>query len=56
MVGLIAPHVLNIPRFLDSAIDSIPKTLYGVQKTHPPPIGRYTETTPCSPSITNILK
>ena len=28
MVGVIAPHVLNIPRFLDSAIDSIPKTLY----------------------------
>jgi len=33
MVGLIAPHVLNIPRFLNLAIDSIPQTLYDVQKT-----------------------
>ena len=37
MVGLIAPHVLNIPRFLDPAIDSTPKPLYDVQKTYPTP-------------------
>ena len=37
MVGLIAPHVLNIPRIIDSAIDNTPQTLYGRTKDPPTP-------------------
>ena len=39
MVGLIAPHVLNIPWIPDSAIDSIPQTLVRRTKDLPHPYG-----------------